>query len=156
MTRQNKILLFGTTAFLGSTYFAYRGIKRKQIYDILITKLKESSVNIDNTKVNSVLNGVFHTSLGTAKAFITLSESKVREMAQKVDEAIKGIFTNEEGVYSAIDELKDKVEISQVASYYKAKYGKSLLAQSKEKLSTAELNKVYGIINSKPDVRWLN
>jgi hypothetical protein len=147
-------MLFGTTAFFGSTYFIYRGIKRKQIYDILIAKIQSGSVNIDNTKVNSVLNGTFHTTVDSSKPFIMLGESKIRELAQNIDNTIKGVFTDEEGVYASVDETKDKVALSQVASYYKAKYGKSLLAQAKDKLSTTELNRLYGIINSKPDVRW--
>jgi len=152
MTRQNKIYLFGSIAFIGGTYLVYRSIKRKQVYELMIDRIAGGSVNENNDKAISVLTGQHHQNINSSKPFVQLGESRIREVADAIEEASKGLGTDEDSLFAEFQSLRDKVAISQVASYYKGKYGSSLLDRVK---GENELSSVISIINSKPDVRWL-
>lgn len=154
MTRANKLTIAGALVVGGSIYMIYRSIKKNTIYDELYAKIKSSGV-ADNQKLNSVLSGTYHTSLNTTKPFAVLDETSKRRIAEQIYNATKGTGTDEESLNDAFNSLKDKVQISQVASYYKAKYNESLLSLLKSELNTTELNQVYSTINSKYDVRWI-
>jgi hypothetical protein len=154
MDRATKITVFSTLTFVGVSAIAYRSIKRNQSYNLLVKKLETMNV-VDNKKTNDVLNGVFHTSLDSSKGFAMLSEAKKQAAAAAINKAVVGVGTDEDAIYSALGSLNDKVAISQVAAYYKAKYKLSLLQELKEELSSSELAESNKIINSKIDVRWL-
>jgi NADH dehydrogenase/NADH:ubiquinone oxidoreductase subunit G len=155
MERSTKIFILGSATFLSGTYLVYRTIKRSQSYNLLLEKIKNLSV-IDNRKVNEVLNGVYHTNIPSSKSFAILNESKKREIAEKIKEAASGVGTDEDSINAAINELRDKIAISQVAAYYQAKNNITLLSELKtNELNNKEFIKLSQIINSKPDIRWL-
>lgn len=141
---------------LGGSYFAYRAIKRNQSYSLLLDKIGSQSVGISNKKANQVLTGNYHKSISSSKPYAMINESTKRTVAIKLNKAMIGGGTREAEINSAISGLKDKVAISQVASYYQAKYNISLLAHLNKELREGELQDVIQIINTKPDVRWLN
>lgn len=156
MTRQNKIYILSAISILGVSFYGYRAIKRNQIHALIIDKINSGSVKISNIKANKVLTGNFHKSISSNKAFALLNESSKRATAIKLNDAMIGAGTREAEINSAISGLRDKVAISQVASYYQAKYNISLLAHLQKELREGELQDVVQIINSKPDVRWIN
>ena len=153
MTRQQKIYLFGSIAFVGGTYLIYRSIKRQQVYNLMIDKIAGGSVTVNNQKAVSVLTGQHHKNISSSKSFAMLSESKIREVAERIEDAVKGLGTNESKLRSEFQALRDKVAISQVASYYQGKYGRSLLDRLE---GEGELQSTLIMIKSKPDVRWLS
>ncbi len=155
MDRQSKIYIYSTISLLGLSFLGYRSVKRGQAYDLLIKKIADRNV-IDNQKVNSVLNGVFHTNIGSNKDFAMLNEDKKRQASEKIANAFGTVNDDEEAIYSTIESLNDKVAISQVSAYFKAKNNTSLWQKFKDRLSPSEQAKVNRIINSKPDVRWLS
>ena len=153
MTRQNKIYLLSSIAFVGGTFIVYRSLKRKQTYNILIDRIANSSVTIDNKKANSVLTGQHHLNINSSKPFAQLTESKKREIADSIFDAVDGLGTDEDALKAEFQAMRDKVAISQVASYYQAKHNQSLLDRL---IGENELEEIIVIINTKPDVRWLS
>lgn len=153
MTRQQKIWLFGSISFVGGSYLIYRSLKRKQVYNLMIDKIASNSVTQNNTKAMAVLTGQHHLNINSSKPFVMLGEAKIRQIADAIEDASKGLGTNEKKLRSEFESLRDKVAISQVASYYKGKYGRTL----KDRMQgEGELQEVIMIINAKPDVRWLS
>lgn len=156
MTRQQKIYVLGSISILGGAYFSYRSIKRGQTYSLLLNKINDNAVTLSNEKAKQVLSGNFHTTIASSKPYAVIGEAFKRETAEKLYKAMKGWGTGERKLYSAFEGLKDKIAISQVAAYFKAKYGISLLEEIDSELNSSEMVKLFQIINSKPDVRWLN
>lgn len=148
MTRQQKIYIFGSVAFIAGSYLIYRSIKRNVVYNAIIQDIDENAVTVNNKKATAVLTGQFHKDLNSAKSFAMLTETSVRNVAEAIKNASSVFGTNADKLISEFQKQRDKVAISQIASYYAAKYGAIKVDQS-------ELQKIITIINSKPDVRWL-
>ena len=153
MTKQNKIYLFSSLVFVGGTYLVYRSLKRKQVYNLLIDRIAGGSVTISNKTAVAVLTGQHHQNINSSKPFAQLTEAKKRQFADAIFEAVDGGGTDESALKAEFQSMRDKVAISQVASYYKAKHNETLLDRLE---GEGELNTIISIINSKPDVRWLN
>ena len=102
--------------------------------------------------------GQYHTDVKQSnpnKGFVMLSDSRVKQVAEKLEDALSGGGTDESLLSSALSSLKDKVAVSQVAYYYKNAYGSTLFDDLKDDLSDSEYRAIVTQrLISIPDVRW--
>ena len=130
MTRQKKLIVYSSVAIISSSYLAYRSIRKGQIYDEMIVLINSSGGGEANIQRNiSALSGRLHTEILASnpdKNIIMLSQEKVKQKAEELEEAIDGIGTNKSEISAVISYVKDKFALSQIASYYRAKYNETL------------------------------
>ena len=158
MTRQNKIIIYSGLAFTGALYFSFRSLKRTQSFDDLLIIINKRGGTASTNKIKTALLGQYHTDVKQSnpnKGFVMLSDSKVREVAEKLEDALVGAGTNESLASSALSSLKDKVAVSQVGYYYKNAYGSTLFDDLKDDLSDSDYRAIVTQrLISIPDVRW--
>lgn len=155
MTRKQILIVSGSLVGATGLYLGYRTIKRRQTYDSLVTTIKAQAVNSDNRQVSQALKGSYHTAINTDKPFVKLKDKSVQENAEALRNAFSGLGTDEDAIFGVMNSLNDKVALSQVASYYSARYNEDFNTRMNSELDSAELNEVYRIMSLKPDVRWL-
>ncbi len=159
MTRQQKLIVYSSVALLGSSYFAYRSIRKRQVYDEMIILIDSSGGGQANIDRNiSALSGSLHTNILASnpdKNIIMLSQEKVKQKAEEMEEAIDGLGTDESKITSILSYVKDKFALSQIASWYRTKYNETLEDALKGDLSTSDFRKLVTSKMSKlPTVRF--
>jgi uncharacterized protein YerC len=58
---------------------------------------------------------------------------------------------NESAVYAAFRDLRNKIQVAQVAQGFSLRYSKDLYQFLRDMLSDSEMNEVLDIITAKPD-----
>ena len=159
MTRQQKILVYSFLSLTGVSYFVYRGIRRKQSFNELMAIISKSSGGTSSkTKLRDALEGKLEEKISIQnpnKNYFRLSDGLVQSYSSELNDAMSGWGTNENKIESVLSSLKDKIQVSQIASYYKSVYNKTLYTHLLSELSTTDFNNiVVQQITKIPDVRW--
>lgn len=144
---------------LGSTFISLRQRNRdkktSEILKRIKMKLATTATNLDGenafdiyylTKVLQNVNG----------QVIAMSESAATTAAKQIHKAWGAWYTggdDEDAVYAVFRNLKDKVQVSQVAKAYSATYSKNLIDTIKERLSEDEIKVILSIIGKIPNYR---
>lgn len=80
--------------------------------------------------------------------------SAVNALASQIEKAIGYIYDDPEQIAGAMEELKNKAQVSQLSEYFNKKYGKSLYQYLSEKMDTSAqrriLNDILTRLNSLP------
>jgi hypothetical protein len=85
---------------------------------------------------------------------ILLQESVAKKYATDLQKYICQTYlcnTNEGGIYGVFNRVNNKAQVAQISKWYKALFGRDLLADLNADLNDVELEKVRTIVTSKPD-----
>lgn len=151
------VVLF--TAFVASSSYTIYLRKRDRlasgIYAALQSELAPAGRGIDSI---AALRGTYLDHLknkGTGK-FLILKNSTLHQLAKQLHSAWKPWYLggdDEAKVYGIFRGLKDRVQVSQLATTYKNRYARSLTEVLKERLDDKELKIVLGLIEKLPKYR---
>ncbi|WP_299243031.1 hypothetical protein [uncultured Aquimarina sp.] len=146
---------------IGTTYFTLRNRKRDGIAKSLLAKLKtklnpiteglSNEAALDVNYTDKVMNSI-------AASIVILKGSTATRYANEIHNAFKPWYLGgdlEENVYTVFRNLKDKVQVSQVAKAYQRDYRVSLRDQLKDRFDKNEIKTVLGIIERLPKYRKL-
>lgn len=92
----------------------------------------------------------------TPKQILTLKNEVINEYANQIHKAWGSWWTggdDEKQVYAAFRKLKDKVQVSQLASAYFNRYGINLIDQLSERLDSKEIDMILRIVRPLPAYR---
>ena len=129
MTRQQKIIVYASVSALSIGYLSYKAIRRNQIYNELIGVIEKTGGQYNKSKNESALKGTLHPIIESQnydRGIIILQPLEVKNRAEALFSAIDGAGTDEEKIASVITMFNDKYALSQVASFYRAKYNETL------------------------------
>jgi hypothetical protein len=146
---------------VGTTYVTLRNRKRDKVASILLLKLGKmlnpiskglmGEEALDAKYVGRVLNKV-------SGSVIVLKKSTTTRYANEIHKAFKPWYRggdSEESVYAVFRNLKDKVQVSQIAKAYLSMYRVSLSDQLKDRFDKDEIKTVLSIISRLPKYRKL-
>ena len=108
---------------------------------------KAFGVNYADTVLNSI----------PAKILI-LKKSTTIQIAQQIHSVWKPWYyggDQEETLYGVFRNLKDKVQVSQIAKAYQDTYGINLIEKLHQRLDAAEIKKILDIVATMPQYRML-
>ncbi|QKX04133.1 hypothetical protein HN014_04165 [Aquimarina sp. TRL1] len=146
---------------IGTTYITLRNRKRDGIAKSLLAKL--------NTKLNPITKGLSNEAAldvnyadkvlnAIAANIVVLKESTAIRYANEIHKAFRPWYIGgdlEEKVYAVFRNLKDKVQVSQVAKAYQGEYKLNLRDQLKDRFDKDEIKTVLRIIERLPKYRKL-
>jgi hypothetical protein len=82
--------------------------------------------------------------------YTAIGESKGSMYAELLRNAMRGIGTDEEAIYSVFGKLSSKYNIAELAGYYQVNYSRDLLSDLLNDLNDSEKARLMGIINRLP------
>ncbi|OED42499.1 hypothetical protein AB832_02975 [Flavobacteriaceae bacterium (ex Bugula neritina AB1)] len=159
-------IVAGTVGLIlvGTTYVSIRNRKRDKVAGKLLQQLGKmlnpiskglmGEEALDAKYVGRVLNKVNGSVIVLKKSTITPST----RYANEIHKAFKPWYLggdSEESVYAVFRNLKDKVQVSQVAKAYLSMYRVSLSDQLKDRFDKDEIKTVLNIISRLPKYRKL-
>lgn len=153
LSRENKLWIFGSLAVLTSSFFLYRHIKGNQYFKFISEEISRQNLANTTNVIKDVLNGLYHKNLNIGKPYIQLTQNVVALEADKINDAFSGLGADEDAFYAVLNRQKDKVAVSQIASFYQAKFNKPLLNEMNSELSSSEIQKANQILQTKPNFR---
>ena len=162
--KQEVLLVAGALTGIWCAYELFRFFKtRKQ--DFMAGLLLEELTRVLNPETKGLLNEKAFSAnykqevLNTVRGqVLTLQPQVALYHAEKIYNSFGSWVTggdDEQAIYGVFNQLKDKVQVSQVASAYLYRYGRSLTDKLNEKFDTGEIRKVLAIVSSKPPYRVL-
>ncbi|WP_299186640.1 hypothetical protein [uncultured Aquimarina sp.] len=144
---------------VGTTYITLRSKKRNKLASSLLGELSKSlhpdGEGLERAGALDVkyVDRVFNSQSGK---IVVLKESTATRYANEIHQSFKPWYIggdDEELIYSVFRNLKDKVQVSQVAKAYQRDYKVSLRDQLKDRFDKDEIKKVLGIIGRLPEYR---
>lgn len=146
---------------MGTTYIALRNRKRDKLATSLLAKL--------NTKLNPITKGLSNEEAldvnyankvmnAIAASIVVLKGSTATRYANEIHKAFRPWYRGgdlEDNVYAVFRNLKDKVQVSQVAKAYQRDYRVSLRDQLENRFDKDEIKIVLGIMERLPKYRKL-
>ncbi len=142
----------------GSIYLNFRKQKRDEITQAFITELRkefnpgsQGLAGLDALGENYLSK--IRKGLSSSVTILVMRNEEAVKYAQRIHEAWGTLSSDEEIVYEVLRELKDKVQISQVATSYRETYGKALSAEFTSELNDDKIQTVIDLIKSKPAYR---
>ena len=154
-----KIVAIVSVVGLGTSIYIIADHRRKD-------KLAATFIDELNKLLNPSLTG-----LGSEEAFdvnywdevikkvkgvMLLKTEVAKKYAREIYDAWSFWGDDEDKIYSVFRNLRDKVQVSQVADAYKDDYGVNLIEKIRSKLSEMEINQVLQIVNALPRYRVAN
>lgn len=143
---------------VGSLFLSIRNQKRDALTQELLFELRkelnpttQGLPGLDALDKNYLKN--LRKSLKGSVSLLVMRDSDASKMAYRIHNAWGVVNDNEEAIYQALRELKDKVQVSQVASEYESAYGISLIEDFTDRLSDSEIKTVIDIVKSKTAYR---
>ena len=147
------------TLFAGSAYLDLRRRKR----DRLARELLREVVRIVNPATTGLLSeDAFDTAYldkllqHVGGRIIVMKESAASRVADLIHDAWSFWGDDEDQVNSAFRSLRDKVQVSQVASAYQARHGSNLIDKLEERMDDDEVAEILAIVSALPPYRLLN
>lgn len=140
----------------GSLYLHLRNERRDELTQELITELrKEFNPTTQGLPGLEALDENYLSKIrkGLSGSLLIMRNGDAAKYAERINKAWGVINDDEEAVYQVLRELKDKVQVSQVAVAYKQVYGISLSEEFTARLSDSEIKTVVDIIKSKTGYR---
>ncbi len=146
---------------ISTTYMAVRSKQRNQIATkllaVLENKLDPARKGIENEDALKIhyADKVLRRLSGKV---IVLKKTTAIRLAQQIHQGFRPWYMGgdkEEAVYAILRQLKDKVQVSQVAKAYQDTYNISLQEQLQDRFDKAEITKALRIIARLPDYRTL-
>ncbi|TPN87125.1 hypothetical protein [Aquimarina algicola] len=144
---------------IGTTYITLRNRKRNKLASNLLSQLSkslnpdgkglESETALDVKYVEKVFNSI-------SGKIVVLKGSTATRYANEIHKAFKPWYLGgdlEENVYAVFRNLKDKVQVSQVAKAYQREHKLNLRDQLKDRFDKDEIKTVLGIISRLPKYR---
>lgn len=146
---------------IGTTYITLRNRKRDGISKSLLAKL--------NTKLNPITKGLSNEAAldvnyadkvlnAIPASIVVLKGSTATRYANEIHKAFRPWYRGgdlEENVYAIFRNLKDKVQVSQVAKAYQREHKLNLRDQLKDRFDKDEIKTVLRIIERLPKYRKL-
>lgn len=153
------VLVTGLLSF--SIYAHYRNKQRDELTSDFLSELRKE-LNpaaqglpgldaLDESYLNKVKKNL--SAAGTAVTVLVMKNADAVRMAERIKNAWGTFNDDEEAVYQVFRELKDKVQVSQLAGVYHQVYGVSLIEELKNKLDDSEIKIVVDIIKVKAAYR---
>jgi len=144
-------------AALGGIVYIY--IKSKDKIKDIINPKATKKFDIGNPKSNPFQFGLFlATANNVAKDITKAPRLTYKSVSGKIDQIYnaKGFFRglgpdDEAAVYAAFRDLRNKIQVAQLAEGFSLRYSKDLYQFLRDMLSDKEMNLVLDIINAKPD-----
>ena len=161
MTKNDKIILYGSISLLTVGYILYNNSKKTLLYEDILKRIGGGSVDFNGL---SVWDRTFLLKLDASKKpYAKYTQDVVAQKAKELDDAINyvvspiggAIANDENAIYSVFDFFDSKVGINQLATFYNAKYNVSLRDVLAQQLNEAEQNKLALIINQKYNVIYI-
>ncbi|WP_271769175.1 hypothetical protein [Aquimarina algiphila] len=144
---------------IGTTYITLRNKKRNKLASSLLGELSKS-LNPDSKGLESsaaldvkYVDRVFNSSSGK---IIVLKKSTATRYANEIHKGFRPWYRGgdlEENIYAVFRNLKDKVQVSQVAKAYQREHKLNLRDQLKDHFDRSEIKTVLGIISRLPKYR---
>ncbi|WP_027395135.1 hypothetical protein [Aquimarina latercula] len=144
---------------IGTTYITLRNKRRNKLASSLLGELSkslnpegkglESEAALDVKYVEKVFNSL-------SGKVVVLKGSTATRYANEIHQAFKPWYRGgdlEENVYAVFRNLKDKVQVSQVAKAYQREHKLNLRDQLKDRFDKSEIKTVLGIISRLPKYR---
>lgn len=144
---------------IGTTYITLRTKKRNKLASSLLSELSKSlnpdskglerSAALDVKYADKVLNSV-------SERIVVLKGSTATRYANEIYKGFRPWYLggdDEELIYGVFRNLKDKVQVSQVAKAYQRDYKVSLRDQLRDRFDSDEIKTVLGIIEGLPKYR---
>lgn len=162
MTKKNVAIILGTTLVVGGiSYLIYRKYRNKQliiaINNVLENRLTANGDIRDFGDVwagDAYINKAIEVAKNNGYSIILLNDSAITKYRKELyDFTIGGLFgwgTDESGIKSVFNKLRDKVAIAQVAKSFQDNYKKNLGVVLQERLNEDENKELNDIISVKP------
>ncbi len=144
--------------FAGSIYLHFRNKLRDDLTSDFITELrKELNPTTQGLPGLDALDESYlpkiRKSLGSGISLIVMREADAVKYAERIKNAWGTFNDDEEAIYQTLRELKDKVQVSQVAIAYHQAYDITLIEDFQGRLDESEIKTVVDIIKTKPAYR---
>ena len=158
---KRKIAIYTSLSIVGiaASYFAYTKIRNAKEIKFIHKELDGAGgygTIKDFAKVFEGLNYI-NSLKSTHPNIILLQNDPITDFRVKLNKAISGIGTDADAVKAVFRNLKDKVQIAQIADSYQRNYNANLLDAIMDEFSfregSANSNELLEIIKSKPDFR---
>lgn len=137
---------------------AYVVIKSKGKIKGILNPEPTKKFDIGNPKSNPFqFSGFLQYADSVAKDIAKAPRLTYASVSGKVDQIYnaKGFMSifndNESAVYAAFRDLRNKIQVAQVAQGFSSRYSKDLYQFLRDMLSDSEMNEVLDIITAKPD-----
>jgi len=88
---------------------------------------------------------------GKTAGYTPLGEAMATSYAEQLRKAVRGMGTDEEAIYSVFGQLHNRLNISEVALYYKNKYNRDLGTDLLNDLGDAERLELIKLIDKLPN-----
>lgn len=151
---KKQLIFIGATATAIGFFFIGRSIYRKIRLEDILKQMQTASTGDISTDLGLVFGGQPYLNQLAGKRLILLQDSVARKYANDLKGYICQTYlcnTNEGGIYGVFQRISNKAQVAQVSKWYKALFGRDLLADLNADLNDTELEKVRTIIASKPD-----
>ena len=143
---------------VGSLFLSFRNQRRDELTTELIAELRkelnpttQGLPGLDALDKDYLKN--LRKSLKGSVSLLVMRDTDASKMADRIHNAWGAIDDNEEAIYQVLRELKDKVQVSQVAAEYEKNYGIALAEEFTDSLSDGEIKTVIDIVKSKAAYR---
>jgi hypothetical protein len=134
---------------------AYVVIKSKGAIKNIVNPEPTKKFDIGNPKSNPFqFSGFLQYADSVAKDIAKAPRLTYASVSGKVDQIYnaKGFFNDDEStILVAFRDLRNKIQVAQVAQGFSLRYSKDLYQFLRDMLSDSEMNEVLDIINAKPD-----
>ncbi len=161
-TKAHKVSIGSTLGFLiiAIGYASIRARQRDKRYGVLLKAISGVLTHLDgglDTTKAFDLNYKAMVLQSVSQTVITLKKQTATWYASQIYDALTPWYFNddEEKIYGVFRSLKDKLQVSQLASAYQEEYGNNLIDVLKDRLSTSEIKIIMGIVAKLPPYRTL-
>lgn len=154
MTTKNKILVFGGAATAVAAFFFGRAIYRKVRLEQFLNEMGDAATGDINVDLRFVFSGQPYINSLQGKRLILLQDTVARQYANDLKSYICQTWicrTKVNNIFLTFEKAANKAQVAQISQWYKSLFGRELLTDLNADLNTADLDRVRGIIFSKPD-----
>jgi hypothetical protein len=152
--QQRQLVVLGATATAVAFFFIGREIYRKIRLEEILKQMSSASTGDISADLGLVFSGQPYLNQLAGKRLILLQESVAKKYATELQKYVCQTYicnTNEGGIYGVFNRVNNKAQVAQISKWYKALFGRDLLADLNADLNDVELEKVRTIVASKPD-----
>lgn len=158
---KRKIVIYTSASIVGIavSYFIYTKIRNANEIKFIHNELDGTGGYGTIKDFAKVFEGISYINnlKSTHPNIILLQNDPITAFRVKLNKAISGIGTDTDAVKAVFRNLKDKVQIAQIADSYQRNYNANLLDAIMDEFSfregSANSNELLEIIKSKPDFR---
>ncbi|MDN5201242.1 hypothetical protein QQ008_07710 [Fulvivirgaceae bacterium BMA10] len=162
MDRKNLLLASGVVTGIGCAVSIYFDLRRKKRDKLAAELIKEITKQLKPSTTGLLSENAFDIHYkdevvrSTGRQILTLKSEVANDYANQIHSAWGSWWSggdDEKKVYGVFRKLRDKVQVSQIATAYLRNFGVNLIDKLNERLNDKEIKNVLAIVKPLPAFR---